>query len=146
MPQFEDISSFSSQIFWLLVCFGVLYFAVSTIYLPRIKEILDRRNKNIQKNNSSANEIKDQIEKVDISTKNLRETSAKQYKISIDQSLNQGKLAREEGLRKLKEKINKTIEESKKEIASFQKTTEDQSQETIEELASKIERKFFTIN
>jgi F-type H+-transporting ATPase subunit b len=42
MPQL-DVSTFVSQIFWLIVCFGVLYYLLSRKALPRVAEVLEAR-------------------------------------------------------------------------------------------------------
>jgi F-type H+-transporting ATPase subunit b len=42
MPQF-DIATYSSQIFWLIVCFGLTFFGISQLILPRYKKILEQR-------------------------------------------------------------------------------------------------------
>jgi F-type H+-transporting ATPase subunit b len=47
MPQF-DPSTFSSQIFWLVVTFVLLYWVVAKIAVPRIGEVLDQRARVIQ--------------------------------------------------------------------------------------------------
>ena len=46
MPQLE-ISSYSSQIFWLVISFFFLYFIMSNIVLPRIGEVLKHRRDKI---------------------------------------------------------------------------------------------------
>lgn len=46
MPQF-DPSSFASQIFWLIVSFGVLYYLMARVALPRIAEVLEERSERI---------------------------------------------------------------------------------------------------
>ena len=46
MPQFE-FSSYSSQIFWLIISFILLYFIMSKIALPRIGEALKHRRDKI---------------------------------------------------------------------------------------------------
>lgn len=42
MPQF-DIATYSSQIFWLVFCFGLTFFGISQLILPRYKKILEQR-------------------------------------------------------------------------------------------------------
>ena len=58
MPQF-DISSFPSQIFWLVVSFAVLYFLVSTMVLPRIGKIVESREGKIQGDLDAAQKAND---------------------------------------------------------------------------------------
>lgn len=47
MPQF-DPSSYSSQLFWLVISFIVLYWIVAKIAVPRLGEVLDQRARVIQ--------------------------------------------------------------------------------------------------
>ena len=46
MPQL-DVSTFPSQIFWLVVCFGVLCFAMATFLVPRIAKTLAARQEEL---------------------------------------------------------------------------------------------------
>lgn len=47
MPQF-DVSLYPGQIFWLFVCFSILYFCSSRFFLPRVEAIIKEREKRIQ--------------------------------------------------------------------------------------------------
>ena len=45
MPQIEQIAStYASQIFWLLVTFGALYFFVGKLMVPKIQATVDARD------------------------------------------------------------------------------------------------------
>ncbi|MBV0899953.1 MAG: hypothetical protein KTV77_04365 [Wolbachia endosymbiont of Fragariocoptes setiger] len=44
MPQL-DLSTFSSQIFWLLVYFFLLFYVVKYLFLPRLEETIGTNNK-----------------------------------------------------------------------------------------------------
>lgn len=46
MPQFEP-SGFATQLFWLLIIFGVLYWALVKRALPRISEVLEERQERL---------------------------------------------------------------------------------------------------
>jgi len=46
VPQL-DVSTFSSQIFWLIICFSILYYLLSRRALPRVSEILEARQDRI---------------------------------------------------------------------------------------------------
>jgi len=61
MPQF-DIATFSEQIFWLFVIFGILYFLMSKIALPKVGEVLERRHKTIEDNLGKARALKDETD------------------------------------------------------------------------------------
>jgi len=55
MPQF-DVSSFSSQLFWLVIVFGFLYFLVSKFIAPKAESILTQRNSFLEENVNYAEE------------------------------------------------------------------------------------------
>jgi F-type H+-transporting ATPase subunit b len=46
MPQL-DVSTFSSQIFWLTICFSALYYLLSRKALPRVSKMLEARQDRI---------------------------------------------------------------------------------------------------
>lgn len=61
MPQF-DPTSFPSQLFWLAVCFGVLYLLMSKIALPRISDVVVERQRRVDDDLERATELKAQSE------------------------------------------------------------------------------------
>ena len=70
MPQLTDFSVFSSLIFWSLLSFGVLLFALKKYAFPPIMEMLEEREKKISGDIKSAEtlraeaqELKDEYEK-----------------------------------------------------------------------------------
>lgn len=56
MPQF-DISTFSAQLFWLVVSFGCLYLVVSQLIAPKAEEILSSRHNVIDDHLTMAEEF-----------------------------------------------------------------------------------------
>ncbi|MFT4967695.1 MAG: F-type H+-transporting ATPase subunit b [Candidatus Deianiraeaceae bacterium] len=79
MPQFE-LSTYSSQIFWLLICFGIFFSYVKFFFLPKLDGILSKRNDEIRT-------VKDEIAKNNAQTKdNLQEAenSARKSRILAD--------------------------------------------------------------
>jgi F-type H+-transporting ATPase subunit b len=61
MPQL-DVSTFSSQIFWLIVCFGTLYYLLSRKALPRVSEILEARQDRIAADLDQAQRLRREAE------------------------------------------------------------------------------------
>lgn len=57
MPQL-DVSTFASQIFWLIVCFGALYYLLSRRALPRVSEILEARQDRIAADLDQAQQLR----------------------------------------------------------------------------------------
>jgi len=61
MPQF-DITVFSSQIFWLAICFGILYFVSAKLTLPKLVKVFERRWAMIQGTREDAEKISTKAE------------------------------------------------------------------------------------
>ena len=47
MPQL-DTSSFTSQLFWLIICFFSMMFIMSKFIIPKISEIMEQRQRKIE--------------------------------------------------------------------------------------------------
>ncbi len=63
MPQF-DPSSFSTQIFWLAVCFVALYLIMWKVVLPRFAEVLEARQDRIDDDLERARKSTQEAEEV----------------------------------------------------------------------------------
>lgn len=142
MPQF-DPSSFSSQLFWLAVCFGIIYFSMSKVFLPRIRDILKDRHNQINGDESIALKIQEQIDEIEVVSKNLRETSIIQYKSTLEQSAKEVAIYKEQGLIHLKSETLKMIEKSRAQIAKFKQDSQDDRQKIVNKLVEEISKKFF---
>ena len=57
-----DAHSFPSQIFWLVIFFGLLYLLMSKLALPRMAAVLDKRHKAIESDLSTASALKHETE------------------------------------------------------------------------------------
>lgn len=58
-PPFES-STYLSQIFWLVIIFGLLYWLMSTVALPRVGAILENRRKRIEGDLADAARMQEQ--------------------------------------------------------------------------------------
>ena len=63
MPQF-DITTFASQIFWLVVTFAIVFVFAWRIVLPRISATLEDRQRKIGDDLARAGELADQADEV----------------------------------------------------------------------------------
>ena len=62
MPQLEQIATFPSQIFWLIVTFAALFLVMWRIAVPRIADVLEARQKRIDDNLDKAEAAKKEAE------------------------------------------------------------------------------------
>ncbi|MBY0293150.1 MAG: hypothetical protein K2W92_07685 [Alphaproteobacteria bacterium] len=61
MPQL-DISTFPSQLFWLLICFLALYVILAYIAVPKITQVLEKRQDIIEEKINKASADREQAE------------------------------------------------------------------------------------
>ena len=59
MPQF-DVTTYPSQIFWLIVCFAALFFVLSKLLIPKISEVLQVRQEKIEDDLMRAEKLKNE--------------------------------------------------------------------------------------
>jgi F-type H+-transporting ATPase subunit b len=62
MPQLEQIDTYLSQVFWLLITFCVLYFVLWRVVLPRMAQILQTRQGKIDDDLARAEALKKEAE------------------------------------------------------------------------------------
>ena len=122
MPQLE-ITTYPSQIFWLVVSFLTLYLIMSRIIIPRISSVIKNRESQI-KNNIHISEqlykdteiINDALEKVRKDT----ETEAKEIINNLKETTNK-KIS--ENYELLKKKLEKKLEKDEQKILLRKKKT-----------------------
>ena len=115
MPQLE-ITTYPSQIFWLVVSFLILYLIMSKIIIPKISSVIKSRESEI-KNNIHISEqlykdteiINDEIEKV----KNKTETEAREIINNLKEATNK---RISDNYKLLKKKLEQKLEKDEKEI------------------------------
>ena len=57
-----DPSTFGSQLFWLVITFGILYYVMAKIALPRVGSILENRSNRIETDIAEAQRLKDETD------------------------------------------------------------------------------------
>ena len=63
MPQLQQIDTFVSQIFWLIVCFVALFIILRWVALPKVNEVLEARRRKIEGDLEKAASLKAEAEK-----------------------------------------------------------------------------------
>jgi len=63
MPQL-DITTYSSQLFWLVVCFGILYLLLSRVAVPKITAALEKRTSIRDENLNKASAYREEAEEL----------------------------------------------------------------------------------
>lgn len=68
MPQL-DPSTFIPQLFWLAITFGVLYFLMARLALPKIIDTIEGRNAQIARDISAAEKMRQECQQLEIAHK-----------------------------------------------------------------------------
>ncbi|HEY7611337.1 MAG TPA: hypothetical protein VIF14_19070 [Alphaproteobacteria bacterium] len=63
MPQIQQLDTFLSQIFWLVVAFVALFIFLRQVALPKVTEVLDARRRKIEGDLEKAAALKTEAEK-----------------------------------------------------------------------------------
>ena len=140
MPQL-DITTFSSQIFWLVVTFTALFLVIWRISVPKISETLEARQKRINDNLVRAEELKRDAEAaIESYEASLNQAHQEAHHILLEAKT---KLTRESQIREaaVNEALAKRIQESEKNIESAIDAAISQIRDAATEVAaSAVER------
>ena len=111
LPQL-DFSTYPSLIFWSIISLTILYFVMSFIITPRISNIFNNREQNIQNNLIKAKSIKEEsdliIQKLSIEQDEARSRARK----LIDESIEETKIITEKKESQISKKLNDKINET----------------------------------
>lgn len=102
LPQL-DAQNFAPQLFWLALTFGVLYFLMKRVALPRVSEVIEERHDRIQSDLTAAERLKGETEKA----------LATYEKSLADARSNAGAIARE-----TREKVGRETDQEKSKVDS----------------------------
>lgn len=140
LPQL-DLSTYASQIFWLLLCFCSLWFAVSFFITPKIADIIEQRkrkiNEYVQKADKLNNQAKQALNKYS-ETLALAEKNAESV---IEKENADLKSYLRETENKISAQLNKKIADNEFNLAKEKNDTLQQIENIAEDLAFEIVQK-----
>jgi F-type H+-transporting ATPase subunit b len=128
MPQF-DVTTFSSQIFWLLICFIILCVFMATHLAPRLASTLEGRERRLQEDWERAKSLNIEMETLQTESKlRLRKSQEKAHHLirQMSEKVSASKLARlktldEELLAKIR-KVRVSMEEDQQIVRNHMTT------------------------
>jgi F-type H+-transporting ATPase subunit b len=120
MPQL-DSSSFISQIFWLVISFSFLYFAISKYTVPAVSKILELRNNNLQSNLKEAETLSQMFEKINLECENALKEARKKASLALMEAEFNLKLISEKTLNELDIELSNKAKEASFELESVKK-------------------------
>jgi len=114
-----DPSTFASQLLWLAITFGFLYYMMSKIVLPRISDILEVRSDRIAQDLEKANELKLQSdEAIAAYEQELAEARGKAHAIA-QEARDRAKSAADAERQKVEDKLSAKLAEAESKITSI---------------------------
>jgi F-type H+-transporting ATPase subunit b len=105
MPQY-DISTYSSQIFWLFVCIMPIFLILTYFLLPKLKNVLDERSK-------ITSEKRKEIEKMNVEISQIEQ----EIQVRMHKSFQKIKKLKEEREFFIHNKIREELNNSDEELA-----------------------------
>ena len=140
LPQL-DLSTYSSQIFWLLLCFCLLWFLVSVFVTPKIADVVEQRKRKINEYIKKADNLNSQAK---LALDNYNETLAqaeKKAEQEIAKEQNELKEYLKNTENKMSAELNKKIADNEFILAKEKKNTLLQIESIAEDLAFDVVQK-----
>jgi len=161
MPQL-DPTYWSSQAFWLILIFTILYISIAKFYLPKIKNNLDDRENKIKDDLDDANKFKElsevkfkeyekiledakkEVVKIHLDQKNLLDKDIQNKKATMEKEIENEILKAQKEINELKKSslsdirnISENIASSIIENISGEKLNESSIKATVEDISKK---------
>ena len=116
MPQLE-ITTFPSQIFWLIISFAILYFCISRLIIPKISRVLKERELQIEKNISESEILYKKTEDINRKYEDLKKETEEESKKIIKNVKDETNKKFLKNTNIVKKNLEKILEISEKKIS-----------------------------
>lgn len=116
MPQLE-VSTYISQIFWLIVCFSLLYYLLSRKALPRVAEVLEARADRVRADLDEAQRLKKDAEEALSSYEAVMSKAHEEAQARVAETQSRLQTEAAEAQAELDDKLGKQIAKAEARIA-----------------------------
>ena len=141
LPQL-NFETYPSLIFWSVLSLITLYLLMSRLVTPKVSEVLNFREQNIQNNLLKAKSLKEEADIIIDKIKIEQDTARSEARKLIEKSIAINKEILEKQSQEISEKINKKINDAVKEIdkEKIKKVSEllDNSSSVAEKIINKV--------
>jgi len=128
MPQL-DHTTFSSQIFWLIVSFSILYFIISRICVPSIMEVRINRKEKIDRDLDRADRFKEES----VQIKDEYESFIKSSNVDAGKIVDEASISSDN---KIENQIKEIEESTSKKILEAEENIEKLRQKAVDEIST----------
>ena len=117
MPQIEQLNEiFASQLFWLLVVFGIIYFGIGRGMVPKIQGVVEQRDRQIAEDLEGAQRAREEAEKTEADYRSAIDASRSEAMKLAQEAKQKAALQTEKKMRSVDEKIGARIAEAEERI------------------------------
>jgi F-type H+-transporting ATPase subunit b len=117
MPQINQLPDiFFSQLFWLLVVFGIIYFWIGRGMVPKIQSVVEDRDKKIADDLAAAQRAREQAEASEEAYRDRIDASRSEALKLAQEAKQQAALDTEKKLKAVDQKIGKKIADAEAKI------------------------------
>lgn len=140
LPQF-DVGFFPSQIFWLVLCFGLFFAFVHFYFFPKMQSVFNEREEKIKLERAMYEENMHQIQEIE----NIHKKMILEAKTEAEEKLKEGtqkaKHFAEERFREIDKTLNEKFETAKQNLeAEIQKFKNGLTQQVLQSTTQIIEK------
>jgi F-type H+-transporting ATPase subunit b len=143
MPQIEQLPFiFFSQLFWLLLVFGIIYFAIARGMVPKIRSVVDDRDRKISDDLAAAQRAREEAEAAEAAYRERIDVSRRQALKLAQEAKQQAAIEAEQRLKVIDEQIGARVAEAEAQIRAAaddaRRELEPVAAEVASELVSKL--------
>ena len=139
MPQINQLPDiFFSQLFWLLVVFGIIYFWIGRGMVPKIQSVVEDRDKKIADDLAAAQRAREQAEVAEEAYRQRIDTSRGEAMKVAQEAKHQAALDTEKRLKTIDAKIGKRVAEAEEKIRAAADAARRELEPVAAEAASEL--------
>ena len=139
MPQINQLPDiFFSQLFWLAVVFGIIYFWIGRGMVPKIQSVVEDRDKKIADDLAAAQRAREQAEASEEAYRERINASRSEAMKVAQDAKHQAALDTEKRLKAVDEKIGKKVAEAEAMIRKAAETARAELEPVAAEVASEL--------
>lgn len=134
MPQL-DFYWAASQLFWLSISFGLLYYIMAKVALPRMDSVLQNREDKRMQDLEEADNYQFQAQDIEHRCKKLLEEAHAKAGAMLDEARKEAAKSVDESMARLDKDLDKKLAEAQKSIADSQQKARESMYEIATELS-----------
>jgi F-type H+-transporting ATPase subunit b len=139
MPQINQLPDiFFSQLFWLLVVFGIIYFWIGRGMVPKIQSVVEDRDRKIADDLAAAQRAREQAEAAEETYRQRIDASRSEALKVAQEAKHQAALDTEKRLKAIDEKIGKRVAEAEEKIRAAADAARRELEPVAAEAASEL--------